>query len=130
MSNADIPSGEYSDNDYKSRTGQSEIPVVSDGDVTNNDVANPDSDEQLGMLSSFFELQFRMLMFRSQPEMIPTLLMRVTSSTQRLVVLSHLEATQSLAMRRVYHRMMAQAQLLSRCSWTCDNSGFHRSEYN
>lgn len=47
---SDIPQGDVMDNDYKSRTGQSEIPVQSDDkpieDPINADTA--DSDEQLG----------------------------------------------------------------------------------
>lgn len=50
MSNQDIPSGEVQDNDYKSRTGQSQVPVVSDDqDVMNSvDREQADSDAQLG----------------------------------------------------------------------------------
>ena len=47
----DIPSGNVKDNDYVSRTGQSEIPVQGD-DVpvkSGYDAATADSDEQLGM---------------------------------------------------------------------------------
>ena len=50
---ADIPSGNPpSDDDYKSRPGQSEIPVVSDDAAVEDgvDAGTADSDEQLGML--------------------------------------------------------------------------------
>jgi hypothetical protein len=50
MSN-DYSAGEdISDNEYKSRTGQSEIPVVSDNQVEEGgvDPATADSDEMLG----------------------------------------------------------------------------------
>lgn len=50
MSGQEIPSGEFQDNEYKSRTGQSEIPVQADDkpieDPIDGDVA--DSDAQLG----------------------------------------------------------------------------------
>jgi hypothetical protein len=52
MSSSDIPSGNAVDNDYKSRTGQSEIPVQSDEaavEATEYDNGG-DSDEQLGTL--------------------------------------------------------------------------------
>ena len=52
---SDVPAGEgISDNDYKSRTGQSEIPVVSDESVQAEGIlegdvdAEADSDRQLG----------------------------------------------------------------------------------
>lgn len=46
----DIPAGDVQDNDYKSRTGQSEIPVQSDDAPVEDpiDPANADSDAQLG----------------------------------------------------------------------------------
>lgn len=50
---SDVPSGDKGDNDYASRTGQSEIPVVKD-EAQIEDPINPDnadSDEQLGMVS-------------------------------------------------------------------------------
>ena len=50
MSAQDAPSGDFQDNDYKSRTGQSEIPVQTD-DKTVEDPIDPDtadSDAQLG----------------------------------------------------------------------------------
>jgi len=51
---SDAPAGEgISDNDYKSRTGQSEIPVVSDNTTVEGgiDPATEDSDATLGMLA-------------------------------------------------------------------------------
>lgn len=51
MSAQEIPSGEFQDNDYQSRTGQNEIPVQSDNkpveDPIDGNVA--DSDAQLGI---------------------------------------------------------------------------------
>jgi hypothetical protein len=50
MSASDIPTGDAVDNDYKSRTGQSEIPVQSDEaavEATEYDNGG-DSDKQLG----------------------------------------------------------------------------------
>lgn len=47
----DVPAGDSKDNDYASRTGQSEIPVQKD-DVPVTDPINPstaDSDQVLGM---------------------------------------------------------------------------------
>jgi hypothetical protein len=52
MSTSEIPQGDAVDNDYKSRTGQSEIPVQSDEaavEATEYDNGG-DSDKQLGML--------------------------------------------------------------------------------
>jgi hypothetical protein len=51
MSSSDIPSGNAMDNDYKSRTGQSEIPVQADeAPVEATEYTNGgDSDAQLGM---------------------------------------------------------------------------------
>lgn len=47
----DIPSGDIADNDYASRTGQSEIPVQKDDAPIEDpiDPATADTDEQLGM---------------------------------------------------------------------------------
>lgn len=50
MSSSDIPTGDAVDNDYQSRTGQSEIPVQKDEaavEATEYDNGG-DSDEQLG----------------------------------------------------------------------------------
>jgi hypothetical protein len=50
----DVPAGDgITDNEYKSRTGQSEIPVVSDDRAVESgvDSRTADSDEQLGILS-------------------------------------------------------------------------------
>ena len=46
----DIPSGDYSDSDYKSRPGQSHIPVQDDDAPVDDPVAaeDGDSDAQLG----------------------------------------------------------------------------------
>ncbi|KAF2761029.1 hypothetical protein EJ05DRAFT_250645 [Pseudovirgaria hyperparasitica] len=48
-SNSEIPTGNFQDNDYKSRPGQSEIPVTSDDAPIEDpiDAATADSDEQL-----------------------------------------------------------------------------------
>jgi len=53
MSSAEIPTGDVVDNDYKSRTGQSEIPVQSDDAPIEDpiDADTADSDKQLGTLS-------------------------------------------------------------------------------
>jgi hypothetical protein len=50
MSSTEIPTGNAVDNDYKSRTGQSEIPVQSDeAAVESTEYDNGgDSDKQLG----------------------------------------------------------------------------------
>ena len=47
----DVPAGDSMDNDYKSRTGQYEIPVQKDDAPVNDpiDPATADSDEMLGM---------------------------------------------------------------------------------
>lgn len=46
----DIPQGDVMDNDYKSRTGQNEIPVQGDEKPVRDpiDAETADSDEQLG----------------------------------------------------------------------------------
>ena len=54
---SDAPAGAgISDNDYKSRTGQSEIPVVGDNQIEQGgvDPATEDSDETLGMLMHLY----------------------------------------------------------------------------
>jgi hypothetical protein len=50
MSAQDIPTGEVQDNDYKSRTGQNEIPVQADDKPVEDpiDPETADSDAQLG----------------------------------------------------------------------------------
>lgn len=50
----DIPQGDVMDNDYKSRTGQSEIPVQGDENPVEDpiDSTTADSDEQLGKASN------------------------------------------------------------------------------
>jgi len=54
MSSSEIPNGNAMDNDYKSRTGQTEIPVQNDeAPVEATEYTNGgDSDAQLGMYSS------------------------------------------------------------------------------
>ena len=54
VTGGDVPSGDAGDNDYKSRTGQSHIPVQSDQAPVEDPInpATADSDETLGM--SFF----------------------------------------------------------------------------
>ena len=54
MSAQDIPTGEVQDNDYKSRTGQNEIPVQADDKPVEDpiDEETADSDAQLGSLQS------------------------------------------------------------------------------
>ena len=85
----DVPAGDAVDNDYKSRTGQSHIPVQSD-EAPVADPIDPntaDSDETLGTpLSSltthfpgWFSVQATWLM-GLQPRMTPMQLTRVTSS--------------------------------------------------
>lgn len=54
MSAQDIPSGDFQDNDYKSRTGQNQIPVQSDDKTVEDpiDGNTADSDAQLGSFSA------------------------------------------------------------------------------
>ena len=49
MTSGDVPAGDPVDNDYKSRPGQSEIPVVGDDAPVEepSGTAEPDSDETL-----------------------------------------------------------------------------------
>lgn len=51
MSGQEIPSGDFQDNEYQSRTGQSEVPVQSDDKGVEDpiDPSTADSDAQLGM---------------------------------------------------------------------------------
>jgi hypothetical protein len=65
MSAQDIPTGEVQDNEYQSRTGQSEIPVQSDNKAVEDpiDPDTADSDTQLGTLThdlSFLQVTFRL----------------------------------------------------------------------
>ena len=55
VTGGDVPAGDSIDNDYKSRTGQSHIPVQSDDAPISDpiDPATADSDETLGMFSHF-----------------------------------------------------------------------------
>ena len=50
LTGGDVPAGDVQDNDYKSRTGQSHIPVQSDDKPVEDpiDAATADSDETLG----------------------------------------------------------------------------------
>ena len=50
VTGGDVPAGHSTDNDYKSRTGQSHIPVQSDDTPVSDpiDPATADSDETLG----------------------------------------------------------------------------------
>ncbi len=59
VTGGDVPSGDAVDNDYKSRTGQSHIPVQSDQAPVEDpiDPATADSDETLGM-SPFLSMSF------------------------------------------------------------------------
>ena len=64
MTGNDVPGGDPVDNDYKSRTGQHQIPVQSDETPVSDpiDPATADSDETLGMrvssLSAFLSVFF------------------------------------------------------------------------
>ena len=51
MSDSDAPSGEYRDDDYKLRQGQSgeNVPVVGDAGADEGVQGDQDSDAQLGM---------------------------------------------------------------------------------
>ena len=59
ITSGDVPSGDKMDNDYASRTGQSEIPVQKDDAPVEDpiDPASADSDETLGELF-FLEFPF------------------------------------------------------------------------
>ena len=54
VTGGDVPAGDSMDNDYKSRTGQSHIPVQSDDAPISDpiDAATADSDETLGIFPS------------------------------------------------------------------------------
>ena len=57
MSGQEIPSGDFQDNDYKSRTGQSEIPVQSD-DKAVEDPIDPDTADSDAQLGKSYSLRF------------------------------------------------------------------------
>jgi hypothetical protein len=84
MSASDIPSGSVADDDYKSRTGQSEIPVQSDSaaiEATEYDDGG-DSEQQLGQTSPppyLYPTNSQQKRTRTKP------LTRATSSTSGLV---------------------------------------------
>jgi hypothetical protein len=69
MSAQDIPTGEVQDNDYKSRTGQNDIPVQSDDKPVEDpiDAETADSDAQLGLF---------------YPHIHPTKTSKLTTSTE------------------------------------------------
>ena len=60
----DVPAGDASDDSYKSRTGQSHIPVQSDSAPVEDpiDPATADSDETLGMFASLSMLFYRTML--------------------------------------------------------------------
>lgn len=70
----DVPAGDSIDNDYKSRTGQSHIPVQSDTAPVEDpiDPATADSDETLGdyLLSLSDSLSLLLLAFRRKADII------------------------------------------------------------
>ena len=110
VTSGDVPSGDAIDNDYKSRTGQSHIPVLSDDAPVSDpiDPATADSDETLGMpslslallvLQSWSLLERALLTF-PQPRMMSMQSIRATSSVGVPEVLGLREDIQSLAMRK------------------------------
>ncbi len=69
VTGGDVPSGDAGDNDYKSRTGQSHIPVQSDQAPVEDpiDPATADSDETLGMFfPPFMFVHYSMLICDSE----------------------------------------------------------------
>lgn len=61
VTGGDVPAGDSMDNDYASRTGQSEIPVVKDDAQIEDPIADDgtaDSDEALGTYLSAILSQF------------------------------------------------------------------------
>ena len=60
VTGGDVPAGDSMDNDYKSRTGQSHIPVQSDDAPVSDpiDPATADSDATLGIFSPLPTLFF------------------------------------------------------------------------
>lgn len=63
MSAQDIPTGEVQDNEYQSRTGQSEIPVQTDDKAVEDpiDPDTADSDAQLGKLSHPYHCDIKLI---------------------------------------------------------------------
>ena len=61
LTGGDVPAGDAQDNDYKSRTGQSHIPVQSDDKAVEDpiDPATADSDETLGKIFTTLRLASR-----------------------------------------------------------------------
>ena len=103
MSSSEIPNGNAMDNDYKSRTGQNEIPVQNDeAPVEATEYTNGgDSDAQLGMYLSIYQcLRHQSNIMQNVTRRTPST--RATSSMSAHVVLPRsLALTPSPVMRRV-----------------------------
>jgi hypothetical protein len=98
----DIPQGDVMDNDYKSRTGQGEVPVQSDDTPVEDpiDAATADSDEQLGQNSLEYALNHCLLPFKQRMTRKP--LMRAISLEDVLVELNPVGVMPSQAMMKVF----------------------------
>ena len=102
VTGGEVPSGIAGDNDYKSRTGQSHIPVQSDDAPVEDpiDPATADSDEILGVPFSFLMFErFDANLYQRKTTLM--LLMRATSSVDALEERNPVVGIGSLAMKKV-----------------------------
>ncbi len=121
VAGGEVPAGDPVDNDYKSRTGQYQIPVQSDTAPVADpiDPATADSDETLGMhnllhhqpLPAYYIRYIAVILTFVQPRMTPMPSTRATLLGDAPGVQSLLAGTRSQVMRRVYHLQMGPRPL-------------------
>ena len=121
----DVPAGDAGDDDYKSRTGQSHIPVQSDNAPVEDpiDPATADSDETLGMSARFPYPSIISLLIYIQRKTTKRPLTKATLLVDAQGVRSPLEAIESLAMRRVCPDQRMEHQAPVRRCVTPHNNG-------
>ena len=122
----DVPAGDSMDNDYKSRTGQSHIPVQSDDAPVADpiDPATADSDETLGTLPppsplgylhALFDAFSRDFANEAQPRMTVMQLIRAILSAGAHEVQGPVEGTKSRVMSTLFP---CDIFLLHASTWT------------
>ena len=116
----DVPAGDSMDNDYKSRSGQYQIPVQKDDAPVHDpiDPANADSDETLGKLSSHYLFAYRIMLTFTQRKMMPMRLIKAISSAVVPGVQSLVVVMLSLVTRRVFHPLMGHLPLVKQTDVT------------
>ena len=118
---AELPAGtDTTQDDYKSRTGQSHISVVSDSANIEDpiDPKTADSDEQLGMFASPIS-DLMLTMIQSRMTLTPST--KATSFRAERVVLRRPVATESPATRRGFLQTMEQVlSLVDQIRWCMD----------